>query len=340
MTPAPLVSVLMTAYNRAQYIGSSIESVLAQTFGDFELLIVDDQSTDGTLDVAREYERHDSRIRVVVNERNLGDYGNRNQAATLAQGSFLKYHDSDDLMYPYCLSVMVPMLQSEPRAGFGLSAGQLWPGGACPMLLTPRMAYQREFFGEGLFMCGPAGALFRAEVFRDLGGFVDQGTASDHLFWMRACTKVDVLLLPADLFWYRLHQDQQYRSPRAQQDYARVAGLVWRALDAPECPLTPEEREQAKRNRAFHLAKRTVQDLRWGRWQFARERLRHSNMTAADWLRYLRRPARDPFAGTPLGPRGEFITPDWTKPERSLAVSPKSMTAAAASTEVQGPSGR
>src|SRR4029077_967737 len=154
MTSAPLVSVLMTAYNRAAFIDSSIQSVLGQTLADFELLIVDDQSTDGTLEIARQYERRDCRVRVVVNERNLGDYGNRNRAAELARGSFLKYHDSDDLMYPHCLSVMVPMLQSEPRAGFGLTAGRLWPGGPCPMLLTPRMAYQREFLGEGLFMCG------------------------------------------------------------------------------------------------------------------------------------------------------------------------------------------
>jgi len=320
MTRAPLVSVLMTAYNRASYIGASIQSVLAQTFTDFELLIVDDRSTDGTLDVARAYERRDSRIRVVVNERNLGDYGNRNRAASMACGAFLKYHDSDDLMYPHCLSVMVPMLQSEPDAGFGLSAGQLWHGGPCPMLLTPRMAYEREFLGGGLFMCGPSGALFRTDVFRDLGGFIDHGAASDHLFWMRACTKVNVLLLPADLFWYRMHEGQEYQSPRAQRDYARVTGLVWLALGAPECPLTSEDREQAKRNRAFHLAKRTLQDLRRGRWQFAWERLRHSKMTAADWLRYLRPPARDLFAGTPLGPAGEFMTPDWTKPEQEPAV--------------------
>jgi len=315
MTPAPLVSVLMTAYNRAPFIAASIQSVLAQTFTDFELLIVDDQSTDGTLDIAREYERSDCRIRVVVNERNLGDYGNRNRAAELARGSFLKYHDSDDLMYPHCLSVMVPMLRSEPLAGFGLSAGQLWPGGPCPMLLTPRMAYQREFLGEGLFMCGPAGALFRTGVFRDLGGFVDHGASSDHLFWMRACTKVNVLLLPADLFWYRMHESQEYQSSRAQRDYARVAGCVWRALDAPECPLTPEEREQAKRNRAFHLAKRTLQDLRRGRGGFAWARLRQSKMTAADWLRYLRPPARQNFAGTPFGPDGAFVTPEWAKRE-------------------------
>jgi glycosyltransferase involved in cell wall biosynthesis len=319
MTPTPLVSVLMTAYNRASFIGSSIESVLAQTFTDFELLIVDDRSTDSTLDIARDYERRDRRIRVVVNERNLGQFGNRNQAASLARGSLLKYHDSDDLMYPHCLAVMVPMLLSEPRAAFGLSSGNTWPGGPCPMLLTPRMAYQREFFGGGLFMCGPAGALFRADAFRRLGGFVDCGVPSDSFFWLRACAIEHIVLFPADLFWYRMHPSQEFQSAKAQREYARVAGVFWRALDAPECPLTPEEREQAKRNRAYHLAKRTMEDLRRGRWQFVRERLRHSNVTAADWFRYLRRPARDLFAGTPLGPSGEFITPDWTKPEAEPA---------------------
>ena len=57
MTTAPTVSVLLTAYNRERYIASSIESVLAQTFGDFELLITDNCSTDGTLEIARSYER-------------------------------------------------------------------------------------------------------------------------------------------------------------------------------------------------------------------------------------------------------------------------------------------
>jgi glycosyltransferase involved in cell wall biosynthesis len=307
----PTVSVLMTSYNRAAFIAASIESVLRQTLTDFELLIVDDCSTDGTLDIVRGYERQDQRIRLVVNERNLGQFGNRNHAAELARGALLKFHDSDDLMYPHCLDVMVSMLKSEPRAGFGLSSGGTWPGGPCPMLLTPRMAYQREFFGGGIFMCGPAGAIFRAEVFRALGGFADVGVPSDHVFWMRACTTENVLLLPGDLFWYRLHPHQEFQSETGQRQYARVPGWIWQALHAPDCPLTADEREQAKRNRAYHLARRTLQDIRRGRWRIAAERLRRSAMTAGDWLRYLRPPSRNPFAGTPTGADGEFVMPSW-----------------------------
>jgi hypothetical protein len=305
----PQVSVLLTSYNREAYIASSIESVLAQTFDDFELVVVDDCSQDGTVDIARCYERRDARVRVVVNPHNLGDYGNRNRAAQLARGTLLKYHDSDDLMYRHCLDVMVSMLMSEPRAGFGLSCGWCWPGGPCPMLSTPRMSYQREFFGAGLFMCGPSGAIFRTEVFRELGGFVDHGAPSDHLFWLRACARVNVLLLPADLFWYRLHPSQEFQSARAQREYARVFGASWQALGAPDCPLTPEEREQAKRNRVYHLAKRTAQDLRRARWTLVHTRLRTSGLSLRDWLTYLRRPRRDQLAGTPVDASGEYVIP-------------------------------
>jgi hypothetical protein len=307
----PTVSVLLTSYNRERYIAASIESVLAQTFTDYELLITDNCSTDRTLDIARSFERRDPRVRVVVNERNLGQFGNRNRAAELARGRFLKYHDSDDLMYPHCLEVMVNMLASEPHAGFGLSTGWMWPGGPCPMLLTPRMAYQREYFGGGLFMGGPASAVFRTEVFLDLGGFVDYGAPSDYMFWLRACALVNVVLLPADLFWYRTHPGQEFLSTRAQREYFKTAASAWQALAASGCPLTAEEREQARRNRAYHVAVRTLQDLRRGRWSSAWHRFRNSGMTPGDWVKYLRPPRRDQNAGTPLDADGEFIIPHW-----------------------------
>src|SRR5258708_25007423 len=104
----PTASVLLTAYNREQYIAQSIESVLGQSWGDFELLVVDDRSTDGTLDIARRYERLDSRVRVIANETNRGQFANRNYAASLARAPFLKFHASDDLMDSPCPSVMIP----------------------------------------------------------------------------------------------------------------------------------------------------------------------------------------------------------------------------------------
>jgi hypothetical protein len=303
---APLVSVLLTSYNRERYIASSIESVLAQTFGDFELLVTDNCSTDGTLDIARSYEPLDRRVRVVVNETNLGQFGNRNRAAQLARGTLLKYHDSDDMMYAHCLAAMVPPMLAYPQAAFGLSSGKDWPGGPCPMVLTPRMSYQREFLGSGLFHAGPSGAMFRADALRALGGFEDLGSPSDFLFWLRACAQVTVLLLPADLFWYRVHPAQELQSASAQRQNAEIIGRVWAALADRSCPLTAGEREQARRNIMAKQAKLLWRDLRALRFVIARRRLA-AGPGVTGWLRYLRRPRRDPWAGTQLDAQGDFV---------------------------------
>jgi glycosyltransferase involved in cell wall biosynthesis len=306
----PTISVLMTAFNRERYIAAAIDSVLAQTFADFELVIVDDQSTDGTVAVARSYEARDVRVRVVVNERNLGDYPNRNRAAERARGRYMKYHDSDDIMYPHCLETMVSALDVHPEAGFALTAAGYWHGGPCPMLSTPRLSYQREFLGYGMFMCGPAGAMFRTDVFRDLGGFETAGVSSDHLFWLRACARVPVVLVAADLFWYRVHDQQELRSSRAERDALLVSPRVWAALNAPDCPLDPGEREIARRNHAFVTARAAWRDVRRGRVSIAAARVRQSGLTAAEWARYLRPPVRRADAGTPpASDRARVLTP-------------------------------
>jgi hypothetical protein len=305
----PLVSVLMTAFNRERYISAAIESVLAQTFDDFELVIVDDASRDRTVDVAREYAARDRRVRIVVNERNLGDYGNRNHAASLARGRFLKYHDSDDVMYAHCLATMASPMLAEPRAGFALSTSGYWPGGPCPMLLTPRMSYQREFLGSGMFNGGPACALFRRDVFEALGGFGAFGAASDYVFWITACARYPVLLVPGNLFWYRQHSGQEIQGSRAARDYAQTPQHAWRALSAPECPLDPGEREWARRNLAFITARTIWRHLKRGEWSLASLCVQSSGMSAREWAKYLRRPQRAWLIGTPIGSDGEFLEP-------------------------------
>jgi len=298
---APAVSVLMTAHNRERYIGEAIESVLAQTFGDLELIVVDDCSTDRTVDVATRY-RSDPRVRIVRNERNLGDYPNRNHAATFARGEFLKYHDSDDVMYADCLAVMVSALNAAPSAAFALTSPRTWAGGPCPMLLTPRLAYERAFLGEGLFHLGPACALFRRRAFFELGRFPEAGLHSDALFWIRACRSVDVVLVRADLFWYRVHADQELN--RAGVSYAAldIEGAQWAALFDDECPLPSDVKEQARRNHAYGIFTRAVRDLRGGDVRSALQRIRRSRVSPAQWLTYLRRPIRRANAGTPPAP--------------------------------------
>ena len=295
----PSVSVVLTAYNREHYIAESIESVLAQSYRDFELIIVDDASSDRTAAIIESYARTDPRIRMEVNDRNLGDYPNRRKAAGLARGRYLKYHDSDDVMYRHCLMAMVEPLEAEPRAAFALSGSRHWPGGPCPMLLTPALAYEREFLGSGLFQLGPSSALFRTDLFRSLGGFPDRGVASDYLFWLDACARVSVLLVPGDLFYYRIHSGQAMVSASSLGEYARASSEAWRTLNAAGCPLTGAIREQAKRNFLFTQARGAWRLAREGRIAAAAAVLRHAGAGPLDWLRYLRPPRRSSAAGTP-----------------------------------------
>ena len=94
------VSILTTVYNRDKYLAACINSVLASSYQDWELIIVDDVSTDTSLAISKSYEQKDARIKVYVNDKNLGDYPNRNKAASYAKGKYLKYLDADDLIYP------------------------------------------------------------------------------------------------------------------------------------------------------------------------------------------------------------------------------------------------
>ncbi len=297
--PTPRISVLMTSYNREDYIADAIESVLAQSVTDLELIVCDDQSSDGTVGIINDYARRDPRVRVSINERNLGDYGNRRHAASLARGRFLKYHDSDDIMYRHCLETMVEPLEAEPRAAFALSGPRNWPGGPCPMLLTPRLAYEREFLGSGLFQQGPASALFRADAFRALGGFPDVAYAGDYLFWLRVCASVNVLLVPGDLFYYRVHAGQEVAKPASVAAYARATADAWRMLNSAECPLQGEALEIGKRNFVFSQARALFRQVRAGRVLTAAVIVQHLGLGLGDWVCYLRPPRRTAMAGTP-----------------------------------------
>jgi hypothetical protein len=236
---------------------------------------------------------------VFTNDRTLGDYANRNRAARLVETEYFKFHDSDDVMYPHCLETMMRPLAAAPQAGFAASGHREWTGGPCPMLLTPALCYEREFLGTGLFMLGPAGMLFRTAAFRQVGGFPEVGPHSDLAFWLKACRTISVLLVPSDLYWYRVHEGQHAASPAARFEAADAAALVWRALAHPDCPLTGDRLVRARRNTAFVNGRRLWRLLARGEWRAMVYHLRTCGLTVGDWLYYLRRPHRTNEAGTP-----------------------------------------
>ena len=131
----PLVTVLTPVYNNAEYLAECIESVLAQTYANWEYVIVNNCSTDGTLEIARRYAARDARIRVHDNDTFLGAEANHNLAMRqLSAGSrYCKLVFADDWLFPRCLEDMVAVAERHPSAAmvgcYGLDGSRvLWDG--------------------------------------------------------------------------------------------------------------------------------------------------------------------------------------------------------------------
>jgi hypothetical protein len=167
------------------------------------------------------------------------------------------------------------------------------------MLLTPRLAYEREFLGSGVFQVGPASALFRADAFRALGGFPEIAHCGDYLFWMHACASVNILLVTGDLFYYRTHAGQELAKSAHVRAYARANAEAWRILNSPECPLASDTLPRAKRNFVFTRARDAYHHFRARRFRAALTTVQHCGLRPADWITYLRVPQRRSDAGTP-----------------------------------------
>lgn len=112
MDKEPLISIITPNYNCATYIAQTIESVIAQTYQNWEMLIQDDCSTDGSLEIAQSYAQKDSRIKVESNKSNVGAANSRNNAIRRSQGTYLSFLDSDDLWIPTKLEEQIKFMQT------------------------------------------------------------------------------------------------------------------------------------------------------------------------------------------------------------------------------------
>lgn len=202
-----MVSVLMTAYNREKYIAEAIESVLASTYTNFELIIVDDCSQDNTVSIAKRFQDKDNRIKVYVNERNLGDYPNRNKAAGYAKGDYLMYVDSDDTILRDGIENCLNAMSVFPDAGFGIFNTSY---GKDTVLLDSFVAIKEHFFKTPFLIIGPGGTILRRNFFEQIKGYPEKyGPANDMYFNIKAACFSPVVLLPFTFMNYRRHEGQE-----------------------------------------------------------------------------------------------------------------------------------
>lgn len=265
----PAISVLTTVHNRERYLSECIESVLASSFSEFEYIIVDDCSTDRSYEVALEYAKRDSRISVHRNDQNLGDYPNRNKAASYARSRFLKYVDADDLIYPHGIAVLIEMMEQFPDAGYGLCSLDQDPRRCFPFTLDPREAYWRNYFDASLFHKAPLSSIIRRYVFDAVGGFPHERMTSDYSMWHLLSRQFPVVLMPGGIVWYRTHDDQEINQiTKLPIEYGlRYQNVSIQALLHPGCPLREGEVTEILRRYSNETRKTLLRQLLKGTWQ-------------------------------------------------------------------------
>ena len=179
----PLVSVVTPVYNTAQYLGECIESVLRQTYRNFEYIIVNNCSSDGSREIALEYARKDVRIRVVDNESLLPQVANYNRAIQCISpaSQYCKIVQADDWIFPDCLRAMVSLAEQHLSIGivgaYRLKGTRL-VGGGLPYSTTFLSGREicRRLLLDNMFLFGsPTSTLFRSEVVRSRNPFYSEG---------------------------------------------------------------------------------------------------------------------------------------------------------------------
>jgi glycosyltransferase involved in cell wall biosynthesis len=275
----PLVSILTTVYNREKFLPTCFASVLASTFKEYEYIIVDDHSDDASYDLALNLAKSDSRVRVYRNDANLGDYPNRNRAASYAAGKYLKYIDADDCVYPHGIGLLVQSMESFPDAGWGLASLEPDKERPFPFHLSPREAYRRHYFGQPLFEKAPLSAIIRRDVFTAVGGFSGRRYVGDFELWHILGARFPVVLMPQGVVWYREHEQQEMQLNRNSTlirfGYLEVSMAQ---LSAVVCPLTPGERERAVHNLRRNQARAILKALSRGEVAVAAEMFRRSGL--------------------------------------------------------------
>lgn len=141
----PLVTVVTVTYNSARYVRDTIESVLAQTYPVIEYIIADDCSSDDTWNIIKSY--NDPRIIAHRNEKNLGEYPNRNKAIEQATGKYLIFIDGDDIIFPHGIAFFVSMMEAFPDAGMAIQKGY-FNNILFPALFLPGETLRNHFFGR------------------------------------------------------------------------------------------------------------------------------------------------------------------------------------------------
>ncbi len=240
---APAISVLLPAYNAAAFIRPAVESVLTQTCGDFELLAIDDGSTDSTRAILAEY--RDPRLRLLVNERNIGLTATLNRGLREARGELIVRQDADDVSQPERFAKQLAFLREHPDVMLlGTAARQFDAAGrslgALDMPCSP-LAVRWAMLFDNPFL--HTAVMFRRAVVGEFTGYDESFSISqDYELWSRISRKYPTANLSERLLTLRAHGDSLMRSRREELD-AETRRIQSASVAAKFSELSFSERE-------------------------------------------------------------------------------------------------
>jgi hypothetical protein len=210
LTHAPRVSVVMTILNGETYLTESVQSVLGQTLEDLELIVVDDGSTDRSRDILESFARADPRVRVLVNDRNMGIAGARNRAGQLARAPYVAWLDGDDIAYPDRLSRQVEFLDRHPSIAAVSGAVVTIDANGRRMATVRHPTSNRVIQSTLLKHCcfTVAAATARRAAVEAVGGFRFR-EVEDYDLWLRISERFELANLREPVIFHRFHLRQE-----------------------------------------------------------------------------------------------------------------------------------
>lgn len=229
---SPKVSVLIPAYNYAHYLTEAIESVLTQSFEDFELVIIDNCSTDNTKDIVYNYAKDDSRVVFIENNENIGMFRNYNQALLHARGEYIKFLNADDKFHPEILEKFVRILDEHQDISLVTSHRQYFQNGS-DIQKTEFSGIQngKEMILLALskinFIGEPTTVMFRKKNL-NLGLF-DTSLIffADLDMWLRQLSVGNLYIVDEVLSYVRRHDTQGTETLRGHTDKSVFIALQW-----------------------------------------------------------------------------------------------------------------
>lgn len=225
---SPLVSVIIPTFNRAASLSRAVDSVLAQSFRDFELIVVDDGSLDDTIRLLSPLAGELKLLR--LEHRGMPGRA-RNAGAAAARGSYLAFLDSDDLWLPEKLTRQMPLVLAGARV---CHTRELWlRGGREVSQKGQRHRRQGDLFGDALVKCviGPSTAVVEKSLFDSAGGFrEDLAVAEDYELWLRLCFAWPVAYLDEALTVKRARMEEAGEEPNLSEKYGHIEFFRIQAL--------------------------------------------------------------------------------------------------------------